>query len=49
LANTRARLQALHGSVAAVDLHSGPVRGAVATLRFPYRELPSMEVAPGAG
>ena len=48
LANTRARLQALYGALASVGLQPGTAGGAVATLRFPYREFGPAEVAPRA-
>jgi two-component system, LytTR family, sensor kinase len=49
LANTRARLHALHGPLAAVDLRPGAAGGAIATLRFPYREYLPTEDASRAG
>lgn len=49
LANTRARLQALHGPLAVVELRPGTGGGAIATLRFPYRQFTPAEVATRAG
>jgi LytS/YehU family sensor histidine kinase len=49
LANTRARLQALHGPLAVVELQPGTRGGAIATLRLPYREFTSTEIPPRAG
>ena len=37
LANTRARLKQLYGEEASVDLENGEERGAVVTMRFPFR------------
>jgi two-component system, LytTR family, sensor kinase len=39
LANIRARLAALHGDRARLELASSPAGGTVATVRLPYREL----------
>jgi sensor histidine kinase YesM len=38
--NTRERLRALYGDRASLVTAPGPGRGAVATLRVPYRDLP---------
>ena len=40
LANTRARLRALHGEAATLDVVRAPGGGTTAQLRVPYRELP---------
>ena len=45
LANTRARLLALHGPLATVELRPAAARGAIAILRFPYREFTPTEIA----
>ena len=37
LANTRARLRQLYGEEASVSIEDGEVRGAVVTMRFPFR------------
>ncbi len=37
LANTRARLRQLYGEEASVDIENGHERGAVVTMRFPFR------------
>jgi two-component system, LytTR family, sensor kinase len=49
LANTRARLLALHGPLATVGLRAAAASGAIATLRFPYREFTSRGTAASAG
>jgi two-component system LytT family sensor kinase len=40
LANTRERLEAIHGQAASLEIASAPGGGTTATLRVPYRELP---------
>jgi sensor histidine kinase YesM len=40
LANTRARLQALHGARASLTVERRPAGGTIAELRVPYRILP---------
>jgi signal transduction histidine kinase len=39
IANTRERLQSLYGAAASLDVERNGSRGAVATLRVPYREV----------
>ncbi|HYC76731.1 MAG TPA: ATP-binding protein, partial [Planctomycetota bacterium] len=47
LANTRARLEALHGSAQAVTLRTHPEGGAEATIELPYRPAPRGAAGPG--